>query len=130
MRENFRLAKRVHESGATSAGSACSVFEKNKHHTSRGDTRALVSPAAKIRTNHHDGELDTLFGLVSSASASERHGDVKMWGPFAVVGEGERVGIDAYYLVLKTPPRPPFTQFWRQTVNTLISDASGKTLFP
>lgn len=47
--------------------------------------KALVSPAAKekIRTNHHNGELDTLFGLVSSASAGERHRD---WRKYVDIG--------------------------------------------
>lgn len=65
--------------------------EKNKHSKSRSDTKAIVSPTTKIRTNHHDSELDTFLGLVSSASASERHWIVRIAKPSAVVGEGREL---------------------------------------
>jgi hypothetical protein len=69
MGQDFGLAESINEGGPSSSGGTC-----------RGELE-LKAPKLNIqqRTDYHEGELNTLFDLVSSAPSCERHCD-DSWG--------------------------------------------------
>lgn len=82
--EDFGLAECVHEGRTSSTRGTCN---NNSEATARVQRVVALSGTrqcerwhgkrvvgAKLLTDDHDGELDTLLDLVSSASAGERHG--------------------------------------------------------